>query len=334
MRTALPRSEIPAGLAAAIASQDQVVSRSQLNAAGIDDKAMSRRVRAGVWQRVLPGVYVVNGGALTREQRLVAACLYAGDMSQITGASALHWHRFRYAPATEAVHVLVPHKERCRSTGFVIVQRTLELDPYAQVMDHFRISNPARALVDMCRQLTDLRTTRAVMAEAIQGGHTSLERLEAEVRRAGRSRTAIVRRALTEVLDGVRSAPEAELRALLETSIVLPRALWNPSLRTPDGEALPTPDGYIHEAALAFEVDSREFHADPDGWAKTLDRHNALGEYGIYAAHFTPTQIRRRPQHVLRRSERIYLQRVGRVPEPRIVVVPAGKVPLYGAGRQ
>jgi hypothetical protein len=322
VRTALPRSEIPPSLAAAIVSQNDVVSRSQLNAAGIDDKAMSRRVRAGVWQRVLPGIYVVTSGALTRDQRFIAASLYAGDQSQVTSSAALQWYRFRYVPASEAVQVLVPHEERCRSTGFVVAQRTLELDAHAQAFDHFRVCSPARAVVDLCRQITDLRTTRAVLAEAVQQHHTSLDRLEEEVRRAGRSRTAIVRHALAEILDGARSAPEAELRALLETSTILPPALWNPILRTVDGERLPTPDGYIHEAALAFEVDSREFHADPYGWARTLDRDNALSAVGIDTAHFTPNDIRRRPAHVLRRAERIYLVRVGRVPRAPVVIIP------------
>jgi hypothetical protein len=322
VRTSLPRSEISPQLAATIVSQYNVVTRSQLNAAGIDDKAMSRRVRAGVWQRVLPGIYVVTSGALNRDQRFIAASLYAGDQSQITSGAALQWYRFRYAPASDVVQVLVPHAERCRSTGFVLVQRTLELDAHAKALDQFRVCSPARAVVDLCRQITDLRTTRAVMAEAVQQRHTSLDRLEAEVRRAGRSRTAIVRHALAEILAGTRSAPEAELRALLETSTVLPAALWNPTLRTVDGQTLPTPDGYIHEAALAFEVDSREFHADAYGWATTLDRDNALGGVGIDTAHFTPNDIRRRPKHVLRRAERRYLARIGRVPPPPVVIIP------------
>jgi hypothetical protein len=259
---------------------------------------------------------------LTREQRFIAASLYAGESAQITGGAALQWHRFRYVPASDAVQVLVPHEERCRSIGFVVVQRALDLDTHATVFEHFRVCSPARAVVDMCRQISDLGTARALLAEAVQQHHTSIDRLVEEVRRAGRSRTAIVRHALAEILDGVRSAPEAELRALLETSEILPKALWNPSLRTLEGEPLPTPDGYIHEAALAFEVDSREFHASPEGWARTIERDNLLDEVGIDTAHFTPTDIRRRPALVLKRAEGRYLARVGRMPEPPVLIIP------------
>ena len=189
----------------------------------------------------------------------------------------------------------------------------------------------------MCRQTTDLQLTRAVMAEAVQAASPAWL---CSTRRSGGPDAAgppsCARGGLHEILDGVRSAPEAELRALLETSTILPKALWNPTLRTPDGRPLPTPDGYIHEAALAFEVDSREFHADPDGWARTLDRTTPLSEYGIDTAHFTPTDIRRRPRAACSgASERIYLQRIGRVPVQTSCSIPRlVRCPYTGARRQ
>lgn len=318
----IPTASVTPRLATIISEQQSIVTRAQLNAAGIHDMAIARRIRTGIWQRTLPATYLIGTGLLTRDQRCIAASMYAGEPCQITGAAALQTYRFRYAPTDELVQVLVPHQERRKSTGFVLVQRTLELDPQARLEGLYQVCSPARAVVDLGRLTTDLRLTRAVMAEAVQWRHASLDQLEEEVRRAGRSRTAVVRHVLQELIDGVRSAPEAELRALLETSDVLPRALWNPTLRTTDGVRLPTPDAYIHEAALAFEVDSQEFHDNPVGWATTFDRHNELSEVGIDTAHFTPAEIRRRPQHTLRRAERIYLRRVGRVPEASVLITP------------
>jgi very-short-patch-repair endonuclease len=72
---------------------------------------------------------------------------------------------------------------------------------------------------------------------------------------------------------------------------------------------LPTPDGYIEEAAIALEVDSREFHMSPDDWEKTLKHHNKLAAAGILVLHFSPKQIREEPDRVLRQIENAYWER-------------------------
>ena len=158
--------------------------------------------------------------------------------------------------------------------------------------------------------MSDIQPVRAVMAEAIQRPFASLNVLNDEVRRAGRSRTALARRAFKELVDGVRSSPEAELRELAATSKVLPPILWNPALVATDGTPLPTPDGWIAEAGLALEVDSRAHHSSPDDWARTLRRHNTLSRYGAVVLHFTPREIRTEPARVLRVMEHTYVSRI------------------------
>jgi hypothetical protein len=128
-------------------------------------------------------------------------------------------------------------------------------------------------------------------------------------RSAARSRTALARQALTEVLAGVRSAPEAELREITSRSTILPPILWNPRLTTEDGVELPTPDGWIADGAIALEVDSREHHSSPDDWRRTLRRHNVLTQRGSIVLHFTPLEIRTQPRQVLRSIEQTYLAR-------------------------
>jgi very-short-patch-repair endonuclease len=83
----------------------------------------------------------------------------------------------------------------------------------------------------------------------------------------------------------------------------LPPIRWNARLLTSDGAVLPTPDGFIPDAALALEVDSREHHAGEDGWRRTLRRSNVLEQYGIAVLHFTPTEIRLSPAAVRRTVE-------------------------------
>jgi very-short-patch-repair endonuclease len=75
----------------------------------------------------------------------------------------------------------------------------------------------------------------------------------------------------------------------------------------------PTPDGYIEEARLALEVDSREFHLTPDDWERTLNHHNRLAAAGILVLHFTPKQIREEPSRVRSQIEDAYRERRKRV---------------------
>lgn len=302
--------ETSAGLLAIVDRQHQVVTRQQLNGEGVDDMAIYRRIRYGGWQRALPGIYVVRGGSLGTEQRRVAAALYAGENAQLTGAAALTWHGFRYCPATNVTQVLVPHETRRRSTGFVVVSRTRELDSSARYRDLYAVCSPARAVIDACRSGLDLRSARAVMAEAVHRSFTSLDSLDEEIRRAARSRTALARRVHGELVAGVRSSPEADLRDLASTSKILPPMLCNPRLYAPDGTVLPTPDGFIEEVGMALEVDSREYHADDAGWAETLRRHNLLTQYGAIVLHFTPREIRGEGPRVLETMERTYLSRL------------------------
>jgi hypothetical protein len=315
-------TRLPKSLGPLLDRQHNVVSRGQLLAAGVDDGTTYRKVRTGHWQRLLPGIFLVAPGSPGTEQRRVAAALFAGEQAQLTGLSVLHWYGFRSAPATDRVHVLVPHDVHRRSTGFVVVQRALSLDERARHGGLYWVTSPARAVVDACRALTQLRDVRAIVAEAVQAHHTSPQAIDAELRRAARSRTGLARRALNEVLAGVRSAPEAELRELTLQSKILPPILWNPTLTTLDGHRLPTPDGWIDDVGLALQVDSAEYHARGTGWTDTLDRHNELAKHDVQVLHITPTEIRTVPRKVLATIEQAYRARLASGVRARVVATP------------
>jgi hypothetical protein len=86
-----------------------VVSRGQLLALGMKDNAMQYRVRrGGPWQTLLPGVYLTVSGVPSFSQKEMAALLYAGPGSLITGPTALMHHSIRSGPAVDFIDVLVP----------------------------------------------------------------------------------------------------------------------------------------------------------------------------------------------------------------------------------
>src|SRR5258708_4304381 len=102
------RLTIGSAFAHVLDRQHHPAARQQGLEAGVSDMPIYRRIRAGTWQRVLPGIYLVTPGTLTMEQRRVAAALFAGSACQLTGLTALHWYGFNHAPSTDRVHILVP----------------------------------------------------------------------------------------------------------------------------------------------------------------------------------------------------------------------------------
>jgi hypothetical protein len=289
--------------------QHELMTRAQLLSLGINDMAMYRRVRSGQWLRLLPAVYAVRNGEISDEQRRIAAALYAGEAAQLAGLSALDWYGFRYVPDHDSVYLIVPHQRQRKSAGFVRIHRTHAVDLRARDGGLYRVCSPARAVVDAGRELRDSRAVLAIVAECVQRGFAGVRVLDEQLRRAARSRTALVRAALDEVSGGVRSVAEGDLRANVQRSKVLPPVLWNVPLWTPSGERLPTPDGWLGEVGIALEMDSQEFHYRPEDWAKTLQRHNMFAKHGVLALHFTPKENARNPDKVLRTIEETYLER-------------------------
>src|SRR6266700_2267217 len=104
--------------------QLDVITRHQALAAGLSDNALRHRLRReGSWSKLLPGVYSAMTGTPTTLQQEMAALLYAGSGSMITGAAALSCHNIRYA-TSDLIDVLVPAERKRRDAGFVRLHRT------------------------------------------------------------------------------------------------------------------------------------------------------------------------------------------------------------------
>src|SRR3984957_12049534 len=107
-----------------LGEQFGVVSRAQALECGVSRGRLDHLVRpGGRWQRILPGVYVVNTGAVSVDQRAMAALLYAGPKSLLTGAAAVRRHRLQCAGLNQ-IDVLVPEGLRGLRGGYVRVLRT------------------------------------------------------------------------------------------------------------------------------------------------------------------------------------------------------------------
>jgi hypothetical protein len=189
-------------------AQHQVITRSQALACGMPHATIDRRVApSGPWQKMLPGTYLAVTGKSTTQQRHVAALLYGGPHSVITGPAAIRLHRLR-SPGPDMIDVLVPWTVRRQSTGFVRILRTRRM-PRFYATGPIRFARVGRAVADSARGFTALDDVRTVVAEVVQRHACTIAEIGLELE-GGSTRDSIhLRTALAEVRAGARSAAEA-----------------------------------------------------------------------------------------------------------------------------
>lgn len=311
----MPRVSSVDGLAGLLDRQLAVASRSQLLALGMKDDAMRYRVRAGgPWQTLLPGVYLTTSGVPSFAQKEMAALLYAGQGSLMTGPVALAYYSIRSVPFADVIDVLVPARRQRLSTGFARLHRTTRMPARITSNGPLRMVLAPRAVADTARLLTTLRDVRAVVADAVQLGRCTPRELGDELASGPVRGSAMFRSVLAEVADGIRSTAEGDLRDVIRVNR-LPMPLFNPSLYLGD-LFLGKPDAWWPDAGVAAEADSREWHISPEGWDRTRRRHDLMIAAGIFPLHFSPRDLRREPAMVARRIRDALTNGLARPPLP------------------
>ena len=271
--------------------QLDVISRRQALAAGLTRHALGHRLRpGGPWRALLPGVYMAASGSPTTLQQEMAALLYAGPGSVITGPAALRSHHIR-TELTDIVDVLVPAARRRRDTQFVRLHRTTRIPERIWQAGPVRYAPAPRARPAGWSGRARHRRRRAVVADAVQRDKCAISRLAAELGEGPAKGSVLFREAMADVADGIRSAAEGDLRDLLARS-GLPMPLFNPSLYDAAGTFIARPDAWWPGLGIAVEVDSREWHMSPEDHARTLARGRRMARYQIVVLRFTPRQIR------------------------------------------
>jgi hypothetical protein len=310
-------------LTATLRKQHNVVARRQALAAGMTIAALRHRLRPdGPWQVVLPGVYLATTGVATTDQRDMAALLYAGHRSVITGQAALRRHGLGDS-ASEVVDILTPASAERRSCGFARIHRTARVPEHICVTGEIRFAMVPRAVADSARTLTSLRDVTALVATAVQRRRCPVPLLAAELESGPTRGSALLRQALRDVADGIRSVAESDFRRLIQRAR-LPMPMFNARLY--DGaDLLAVVDAWWPEAGVAAEVDSREWHLSPEDWERTLRRHARLSARGVIVLHFTPGQLKKEPDRVVAtvRSALTARPAAGRPPGRALRALPA-----------
>jgi len=279
-------------LSGLLMDQFGVVSRSQALDCGLSRGRIDHLTEpGGRWQRILPGVYAATTGTVTLDQRAMAALLYAGPGSLITGSAAVRRHNLRCAGLNE-IDVLVRVGVRRQSAEFVRIIHTARMPETWYSMDGIRFVSLDRAVADAARGMTRLSDVRAVVAEAVQRGRCDLASLITELNEGPVAGSRFYREALAEISEGIRSAAEADMKHLIDKSD-LEKPMYNAELYAVDGTFLGVADAWWQRAGVVAEVDSRQYHLSPDDYERTVMRHNRMEAHSINVLHFLPSTVKR-----------------------------------------
>ena len=216
----MPRTLSIHGLRELLDEQLAVASRGQLLALGMNDRAMQYRLRpGGPWQALLPGIYLAVTGTPTFEQKEMAALLYAGPESLITGRAALWHHGIGSGwPPPDVIDVLLPTERQRVDVNFVRLHRTSRLPSPATALatgtaaaagtaaaSPLRLAPAPRAVADTAWQLTSLDDVRAVVADALSSGRCTLDELTAELNEGPIRGSALFRTVLADLAETATS---------------------------------------------------------------------------------------------------------------------------------
>lgn len=133
------------------ASQDSVVTRTQLADAGVHRALVRQRFSAGLWQPLGTRLVLLTAREPSRRMLLRGAALAAAPRGALAGRSALELRRL-VASARDDLHVQVPAGRRVTAFVGVVVHSTYFLQPDDLVeLDGIQTTTAARATVDAAR---------------------------------------------------------------------------------------------------------------------------------------------------------------------------------------
>jgi len=276
--TTPPQPRLAADLLVAARARSQwgVLSHAELSACGLSSDAIARRVRRGRLHRLHRGVYAVGHAAPPWEGHLLAAVKACGPAAVVSHfAAAALWDILDRDD--RHLEVTLPGTSTRVHRGIVVHRsRTLEA---MDVTRHrgFRVTTPARTLLDLAAILDERQLRRAVSrAQSLQRvnvrqlADTSARRMGAPGRKrlarliagaAAPTRSALEDAVLTVMLDGGLERPDINVPLTVRGRRVVPDFRWAAQ-------------------RLIVEADSVTWHDNPTARADDAERQALLEASG------------------------------------------------------
>lgn len=263
-------------------------TRAQSIAAGVSGRETRQRLHTGDWLEIRCDVFCAASRPVDEIGAILAVCLEIGPPVAASGVAAAFVRRYPLVLAPALVTVVVPDhrrvatnecgvaRSRCfpkvvpRVDGVPVLSRVDTLITLAEQVPH-------SVLLDCLQELTRQRDVR------LEDVWQALTR--------GRSGSAALRRAVTELSAGGDSRPERQLHRALRTSGVRGFEFgWELLLR--DGTRY-WPDLWNDALGFCIEVDGVATHSRPSRMEGDRVRDNRMALLGIAIARFTAGRVGR-----------------------------------------
>jgi len=251
---------IPRELAALARFQEGVVTRQQALGAGLSASAVVSKVRNARWRQIHRGVYATFTGPVSRQARLWAAVLYAGEGALLSHETAAELHGLsdRQVPL---IHVTVPANRRVRAASGLVIHISANAGTGARfprgVVPHTFVEE---TIADLVQAAPDLDAVCGWITTAFGRRLTGEGPLRAAMHTRARLRwRAQLDEIITAAAGGAHSVLEFRYDRDVERAHGLPAAQRQVPFIKPDGRR-GFRDRYYREFGLVVELDGKQAH--------------------------------------------------------------------------
>jgi very-short-patch-repair endonuclease len=281
------------------AAQHGALSRAQALECGVGPRTIDRRLAAGVWDPLYPGVYRLAGSPATWRQSLLAACLAWGDGAVVSHrAAAALWSFPAFGPHT--VELSVPRARQRSHRGTVHRPSSLTAVDVTKI-DAIPVTTVARTLIDVAACVPP-EVVEEALDDVLRRKLVTLGRLRSrlnEIGGPGRRGSGTMAKLIAARADA-RGVPQSVfetrlLRALRRARLPLPAVQHQ--IKTRSG--LVVLDFAYVDKRVAIEADGFRWHSSRQQWDHDRARANELTMLGWTVVRVTWTQLRDRPDDVI-----------------------------------
>jgi very-short-patch-repair endonuclease len=268
-------------------------TRAQAGGCGFSPYQVRRRLAAGAWRAVVPGV-LADASLRDRPEVLDRAAQLAVPGSVLAGPAAA---RVWGMPVPPLGPVLIVDRRTARRPPETVMIRA-SLDPRdVQVVEGARVTSRARTVVDCLRLLPDAAALE-FLDRALQQEWVRLDDLVAWIQaNVGRHGTPRLVRLVRTASSGARSAAERVLALLMRRAGITGWTL-NATIVDEDG-VVGVGDAVFRAANIIIEIDGWAYHATAERFQADRARQNRLVRAGWTVLRFTWRDLTGRPGHVV-----------------------------------
>lgn len=286
-------------IAAVAARRHGVFNYEDVRAAGGDRSLVSRRVKAGRWERVAPRVFRIAGSAPSWEQAVAVAVLRLSGVAAASHRTAAHIHGLWGRPRRIEV---VTNATGVRHSPVIVHQcRDLVSTEIAEV-GGIAVTDVARTIIDIGVP-AGIGVTQVVLDGALRAELTSLREVAARIHRYGKkgrrgigpARQLVAERlGWDQITDSVLE--DAFLRLAARAGLPTPTCQRTVVMRR--GGRCYRLD-FDFGRRLVVELDSEKYHLDAEAFRYDRRRQNELVGSGMVVLRFTWWDVMAAPDYVV-----------------------------------